>query len=51
MHTVNDVDNKLIRAMLVDLGYVEYESYPGWAYELCERLIYFGWKKKINEKT
>lgn len=42
---VYEISNEKIRQFLIDMGFVEYESYPAWAYDLAERMIRADWKK------
>ena len=44
--SVDEIKNESVKEMLIDLGFNEHESYPAWAYDLCEQLISYGWDKK-----
>ena len=48
--TIHDIKNEDIQKMLIDLGFDQYSSYPGWAYDLAETLVSYGWKKN-DQKT
>ena len=43
--SVNEIEDEIIRALLLDMGFAEYETEPGWAYDLAELLKDAGWRK------
>lgn len=47
--SVSAIEDETIRELLLDMGFAEYETEPGWAYDLAERLKDAGWKKPYRE--
>ena len=42
---ISEIENPVIRDLLVDMGFPTQEEEPGWAYDLAERLAEAGWRK------
>lgn len=43
--TISEIKDDTIRQLLIDMGFEESTTEPGWAYDLAERVADSGWKK------
>ena len=44
-----DTEDKMLRQLLLDMGFTEFEEIPYWIQELVNPLIELGWKRKVSQ--